>query len=158
LDWKKQDLLISEGKTPNSPQRTKTDKFHENLPDDISHQFKDIHLLKMNTDKNVMKKTTLRKQLTDNFEEACSINNDIKGKIKEKDKRDKLDLLLKNNIMELQCNEMDYQLQKQTKLIEDLNKIITKQGKLLTKHKINYNENKFVVLTSEDNLDDPNPD
>jgi len=157
LDWKKQDLLISEGKAP-SPQRTKTDKFHENLPDDISHQFKDIHLLKMNTDKNVMKKTTLIKQLTDNFEEASRINNDIQGKIKEKDKRDKLDLLLKNNIMELQCNEMDYQLRKQAKLIEDLNKIITKQGKLLTKHKINYNENKFVVLTSEDNLDDPNPD
>jgi len=63
-----------------------------------------------------------------------------------------LDTMLKNHIIELHNQEMDYQLRKQAKLIEELNEVIINQRKLLNKNGIKIEDDENIVIADDDSL------
>jgi uncharacterized coiled-coil protein SlyX len=60
-----------------------------------------------------------------------------------------LDTMLKNHIIELHNQEMDYQLRKQSKLIEELNEVIISQKKILKENGIHMDD--LPVIANDDN-------
>merc|ERR1740133_903959 len=60
--------------------------------------------------------------------------------------------MLKNHIIELHNQEMDYQLRKQAKLIEELNEVIVNQKRTMKKHGINQDKDMPVIAEDEDYL------
>jgi uncharacterized coiled-coil protein SlyX len=63
-----------------------------------------------------------------------------------------LDTMLKNHIIELHNQEMDYQLRKQAKLIEELNEVIVNQKRTMKKHGIIQDKDMPVIAEDEDYL------
>lgn len=63
-----------------------------------------------------------------------------------------LDTMLKNHIIELHNQEMDYQLRKQAKLIEELNEVIMNQKRQMQQHGINSDDNMPIIAEDEDYL------
>jgi len=61
-----------------------------------------------------------------------------------------LDTMLKNHIIELHNQEMDYQLRKQAKLIEELNEVIMNQKRMMQQHGINSDDNMPIIAEDED--------
>jgi len=59
-----------------------------------------------------------------------------------------LDTLLKNHIIELHNQEMDYQLRKQARLIEELHEVIKKQRRVMQDNGINQED--IPVIAEDD--------
>lgn len=70
-------------------------------------------------------------QLIENINNAKRIREQIPKRIHNKDKRDFLELEIKNHVLELQNIELEINLQIQEKTIQDLKNIIDNQRKLI---------------------------
>jgi len=79
------------------------------------------------------------------------IKKGIPDRIKSLEFREMLDTLLKNHIIELHNQEMDYQLRKQAKLIEELNEVILAQKKTMQAHGIVVDSEDFNVISEDEN-------
>jgi len=79
------------------------------------------------------------------------IKKGIPDRIKSLEFREMLDTLLKNHIIELHNQEMDYQLRKQAKLIEELNEVILAQKKTMQAHGIVVDSEDFNVIAEDEN-------
>jgi hypothetical protein len=125
LLWKKQEES-SRAEYINRPQSA--------VPPHIRKQFKDIQLLKASTDKNNMRKELMLLQLQENMTRGKLIRASVDARIKFQDKRDFLELLIKNHILEQTNVELELQLQIQEKTIGDLQNLVLAQKKLLEEH------------------------
>jgi hypothetical protein len=72
---------------------------------------KQVRTLKMSTEKNRIKKELMNLQLIENIAAAKKIRDRIPKKIKYKDKRNFLELVIKNHVLELQNIELEINLQ-----------------------------------------------
>ena len=72
---------------------------------------KNIQTLKMSTDKNQIKREIMNLQLMENIQNAKMIRDSIPKRIVHQDKRDYLELIIKNHILELQNIELEINLQ-----------------------------------------------
>lgn len=88
---------------------------------------RNIETLKTNTEKNNLKKEYMGLQLIENINTAKKIREEIPKKIKNREKRDFLELEIKNHVLELQNIELEINLQIQEKTINDLKSIIDNQ-------------------------------
>lgn len=79
----------------------------------------------------MIKKELMGLQLIENINNARRIRDSIPKRIKSKDKRDFLELEIKNHVLELQNIELEINLQIQEKTITDLKNIIENQRKLI---------------------------
>ena len=127
LLWKKQEES-SRAEYVNRPQSA--------VPPNIRKQFKDIQLLKASTDKNNMRKELMLLQLQENMTRGKLIRASVDTRVRFQDKRDFLELLIKNHILEQTNVELELQLQIQEKIIGDLQNLVLAQMKLLEEHGI----------------------
>ena len=81
-----------------------------------------------------------------------NLKKQIPSRIRSLEFREMLDTMLKNHIIELHNQEMDYQLRKQAKLIEELNEVIMNQKRQMQQHGINSDYNMPIVAEDEDYL------
>ena len=120
------------------------------MPKEMKQEFKNIQTLRMSTDQNTMKREMMNLQLVDNIGTAKHIREGISRRIKHKDKREFLEMVIRNHIFELQNIELEIHLQIQEKTINDLKNIIHSQKKVIEEHKIDSNIN----IPWDDNLSD----
>lgn len=91
-----------------------------------------MRTLKVSTEKNTIRKEMMLLSLLENIANAKIIRDRIPIKIKFQDKRNYLELVIKNHVLELQNIEMEIHLQIQDKTIADLKNIIDSQRKIIT--------------------------
>ena len=101
------------------------------IPEDVKQNAKAVQTLRTSSDKNSIKKELMGLQLVENISNARRIRDAIPKKIKSKEKRDFLELEIKNHVLELQNIELEINLQIQEKTITDLKYIIENQRKLI---------------------------
>ena len=126
--WKKQEV----GNAPPAeidPARPKSA-----VPPQIRNVFKDIQTLKVNTDRNNQRKELMLGQLHENMQRGKAIRESLSTSIRFQDKREFLELLIKNHILERTNVELEIQLQEKT--INDLQNLLQAQKKLLEEHHI----------------------
>lgn len=127
--WKKQE--VGEGPFTPDPTRPKSA-----VPPQIRNIFKDIQTLKVNTDRNNQRKELMLGQLHENMQRGKAIRESLSTSIRTQEKREFLELLIKNHILEQTNVELEIQLQIQEKTINDLQSLLQAQKKLLEEHHI----------------------
>lgn len=110
-----------------------------NLPPNLKRQLSDIKTLKASLNMNGAKKELMKKELQLKSEQAKKIMASIPQRIKHQEKRDFLELVVKNYIVQLENDELEYNL----KLQEKLNIILVDEIKRLR----NICEQSGVVLS-----------
>lgn len=129
LEIRKKQADISIWSKENNKDPSKLDK--KLLPNEIKSQARQIQTLKISTDKNTLKREIMNLHLMENIAVAKKIRDNISKRIKHQDKRDFLELVIKNHVLELQNIELEIHLQIQEKSIQDLKNIITNQKKMI---------------------------
>lgn len=71
------------------------------MPEEIKVAIRSIQTLKTSSDKNMLKKELMGLQLIENINNAKKIREEIPKHIKSKEKRDFLELEIKNHVLEL---------------------------------------------------------
>jgi kinesin family protein 18/19 len=117
----------------------------EEPPEEIKAAMKNVAMLRANTNKNVLKKEYMNLQLMENITNTKKIRDEIPKRIKYKDKRDFLELLIKNHILELQNIELEINISIQEKSIVDLKTIIGSQRKILGDNGLDNFEDQAVL-------------
>ncbi len=80
------------------------------LPKEIQANYKNIQTLRASTDRNAMTRDGLNYQLQENIDDAKRIRESIPKRIKHQDKREYLELIIKNHVLELQNIELEIHL------------------------------------------------
>ncbi|CAD8107951.1 unnamed protein product [Paramecium primaurelia] len=123
----------------------------KNMPEDIRQGLKSIQTLKTSTEKNMIKKELMGLQLVENINNAKKIRESIPKRIQSKEKRDYLELEIKNHVLELQNVELEINLQIQEKTINDLKMIVENQKKLIND---TQDDEKYFEETDIEYIDD----
>ncbi|CAD8121815.1 unnamed protein product [Paramecium sonneborni] len=121
------------------------------MPEDIKQGLKSIQTLKTSTEKNMIKKELMGLQLIENINNAKKIRESIPKRIQSKEKRDYLELEIKNHVLELQNVELEINLQIQEKTINDLKMIVENQKKLIND---TQDDEKYFEETDIEYIDD----
>jgi kinesin family member 18/19 len=136
------------------------------LPKEVQANYKNIQTLRASTDRNTMTRDALNYQLQENIDEAKKIRDMIPKRIRHQDKREYLELIIKNHVLELQNIELEIHLKIQEKIIDDLKNIVQGQRKIINDNKldeqINMPWDEAPILSDceevGDNEDDDNID
>jgi len=147
--WKKQEELKEEPKS--SGERPLSA-----VPPNVRKQFKEIQQLKTSTDSNIKRKERMIVQLQENMGRGKNIRSSIESRIKFQDKRDFLELQIKNHILEQTNVELELQLQIQEKTISDLQNLVLAQKKLLEENGIDDGSNLWDLSNLRNQQEDSN--
>ena len=139
--WKKDDDPTEEETSKEVKETTEENKKDVKrplsaFPKDIKNKYKNIQTLRLSTDKNALKREVMNIQLAENISVAKRIRDSIPKRINHKDKKEYLEMVIKNHVLELQNIELEIHLQIQEKTINDLKNIIQSQKKLIQDHKL----------------------
>lgn len=148
LEIRKRQTEITLWSKENNKDLNKIDK--KLYPNEIKGQMRQIQTLKASTDKNTLKREIMNLHLMENITTAKKIRDNIPKRIKHQDKREFLELVIKNHVLELQNIELEIHLQIQEKSIQDLKNIISNQKKYINDHcsdKALNDENNNIVLS-----------
>lgn len=115
--------------TKDNPSRDAIIDSRKSFPFEIKSLARQIQTLKTSTDKNTLKRELMNLHLMENIAIAKKIRDNIPKRIRHSDKRDFLELVIKNHVLELQNIELEIHLQIQEKSIQDLKNIILSQKK-----------------------------
>jgi len=146
IDWEKnEDSNPAKSNRDEDPFRVQKNGFFAQkkrplsaLPDHIKKNYKSIKTLKVSTTKNTDTRNQLDNQLLENITEAKKIKNSISKRIKHKDRKEYLDLVIKNHLLDLQNVEYELHLKLQEKAINEFKNLIKKQNELLAEHNIPF--------------------
>jgi len=144
--WKKQDINMLDPMSTLAKKQTITD-----IPPEIAEQFNNVAILRKNYEKNFDYRSRLKSELQENFQKVELIKRGIPDRIRSLEFREMLDTLLKNHIIELHNQEMDYQLRKQAKLIEELNEVIITQKKTMQAHGLAVDSEDIPLIAEDEN-------
>ena len=97
------------------------------MPPALHQQMSQINTLKASLDFNYNKKEAMKTKLKSLQKNAREIMDNIPTKVKHPDKIDFLEIVVKNHFLELENNEIQFNL----KLQEKMNKILRKEIKRL---------------------------
>lgn len=118
-----------------------------NLPPNLKKQLSDIKKLQMSMNQNFSKKEIMQNELLAKAEKAKTIMNSISARIKHKDKKEFLEIVVKNYILQLENDELEYNLKLQEKLniilveeIKRLRSVCSKNGLMLSEKTEEDNE------------------
>ena len=151
LEIRRKQAEISIWNKENNKELNKIDK--KLFPMEIKSQVRQIQTLKASTDKNTLKREIMNLHLMENIAVAKKIRDNIPKRIKHQDKRDFLELVIKNHVLELQNIELEIHLQIQEKSIQDLKNIILNQKKYINEaqgEKNSLEENGNLLINHQD--------
>lgn len=115
----------------------------ENLPVNLREKIKDIKKIKQSMGKNLDKKELMNNQMKQSALEAKKIMESIPQRVKHQDKKDFLEIVVKNHIVKLENDELEYNL----RLQEKLNRILVEEIKRLR----SICENNDIIVDDSDN-------
>ena len=132
-------------------QKENLENFFEtkNLPKNIRREYNDIKKLKISSDLNEAKKKLMKKELKDKAIKCKEIMESIPNRVKHKEKREFLEIMVKNHIFQIENDELEYNL----KLQEKLNIILVKEIKRLRERCQNNNIYIEDNQINEDNIE-----
>jgi kinesin family protein 18/19 len=123
---------------------------YTNLPSNLRKQLSDIKKLKVSMDHNFCKKEIMQKELVFKAEKAQTIMNSISSRIRHQDKKDFLEVVVKNYILQLENDELEYNLKLQEKLniilveeIKRLRSVCSSNGVMLSEKEEEEEEDDF---------------
>lgn len=93
------------------------------LPVNLREQMKDIRKIKASVGQNLDRKALMARQMTNSSKEAKKIMESIPKRVRRQDKRDFLEIVVKNHIVQLENDELEYNL----RLQEKLNRILVEE-------------------------------
>ena len=143
LEIKKKQADISIWSQENNEQSFKDSK---SFPVEIKSNIKNIHTLKASTDKNALKREIMNLQLMENIAIAKKIRDQIPKRIKHESKRNYLEMVIKNHVLELQNIELEIHLQIQEKSIYDLKNIVESQKNFINENNLDEKNNPNVKV------------
>ena len=164
LDWEKADTINSQIGSLEDAKGNNNKRALSGLPVHIKKHYENIKTLRTSTYKNISTRNQLNMQLIENIEEAKKIKDSIAKRIQHRDKREYLELVIKNHVLELQNIELEIQLKIQEKTIGDLKNIVEGQQRLLVENNLDqlvnipWEEAPDLLNDGDgdDNSDDPN--
>lgn len=109
-----------------------------------------IRTLRVSTEKNSIRKEMMTLSLLENITNAKAIRDSIPKKIQFQDRRNFLELVIKNHVLELQNIEMEINLQIQEKTILDLKNIVESQRTIIQENHL-LNDKSEEGLNAVDN-------
>ena len=112
-----------------------------------------VHTLRLNSKKNLIKKEITHIQLGESMEQTRKIREDMNRRIRTKENRDFLEIIIKNHILELQNIELEINLQLQEKMIAGQHTIALQQKALMEDHHLNMAAEDANLIGNEDNLE-----
>ncbi len=118
-----------------------------NLPTNLRKQLSDIQKIKVSMDHNFCKKEIMQHELVFKAEKAQSIMDSISSRVRHQDKKDFLEIVVKNYILQLENDELEYNL----KLQEKLNIILVDEIKRL---RTVCSSNGFILSEKEEEEDE----
>jgi kinesin family protein 18/19 len=127
----------------NVAQAEDDDQALESLPVNLREQMKEIKKIKLSMGKNMDKKQLMTKQMKQSALAAKEIMQSIPQRVKHQDKRDFLEIVVKNHIVKLENDELEYNL----RLQEKLNRILVEEIKRLRC----ICENNGIIVDDSDN-------
>lgn len=113
------------------------------LPVNLREQMKEIKKIKASMGQNLDKKELMKEQMKQCAQEAKEIMNSISNRVKHQDKRDFLEIVVKNHIVKLENDELEYNL----KLQEKLNRILVQEIQRLR----SICENNDIIVEDSEN-------
>ena len=90
-----------------------------------------VQTLKLSTNKNMLKKEITNLQIMESMAATKKIREDIMRKVRSKENRDTLEIIIKNHVLELQNIELEINMQIQERMITDMRQIILAQRNIL---------------------------
>ena len=93
------------------------------LPVNLREQMKDIRKIKASVGQNLDRKALMARQMVTSAKEAKKIMASIPKRVRRQDKRDFLEVVVKNHIVQLENDELEYNL----RLQEKLNRILVEE-------------------------------
>ena len=93
-----------------------------------------VQTLKLSTNKNMLKKEITNLQIMESMAATKKIREDIMRKVRSKENRDTLEIIIKNHVLELQNIELEINMQIQERMITDMRQIILAQRNILEEH------------------------
>lgn len=118
---------------------------YKNLPPNLRKEFNDIKKLQVSVDLNEHKKAKMLSELQNRTKDAHRIMELIYDNVKHQDKREYLEMVVKNYVLQLENDELEYNL----RLQEKLNIILVDEIK-----RLRYICDTNGVILSEDGEDD----
>ena len=115
----------------------------ENLPVNLREKMKEIKKIKMSMGENLDKKQLMTKQMQQSALAAQKIMESIAQRVRHQDKRDFLEIVVKNHIVKLENDELEYNL----RLQEKLNRILVEEIRRLRC----ICENNGIIVDDSDN-------
>lgn len=115
----------------------------ESLPVNLREQMKEIKKIKLSMGKNMDKKQLMTEQMKQSAMAAKEIMQSIPQRVRHQDKRDFLEIVVKNHIVKLENDELEYNL----RLQEKLNRILVEEIKRLR----SICENNGIIVDDSDN-------
>ena len=147
--------LSKSGKLVAKENNEPEEDFHY-LPPSMKHQLSDIKKLKASIDQNFSKKELMQKELSFMTEKAKLIMSSIPQRVKHRDQKEILEIVVKNYVLQLENDELNYNIKLQEKLtlllLEELKRMrnICQQNGLVLTDKDQDEENDEVEkFTSE---------
>jgi len=98
-----------------------------NLPPNLKRQLNDIKTLKVSLDLNGAKKELMQKELLSRADQAKRIMASIPQRVRHQERREFLEVVVKNHLVQLENDELEYNL----KLQEKLNLVLVEEIKRL---------------------------
>lgn len=95
-----------------------------------------VQTLKLSTNKNNLKKEITNLQIMESMANTKKIRDEIMKKIKTKENKEVLEIIIKNHVLELQNIELEINLQIQERMITDMKQIISSQKILIQENNI----------------------
>ena len=103
----------------------------EQMSENKNKQTEQILILNESTKQNLVKRQTMKDNLSENYQDIRKIKDPIEQRIQNEDIRDFLELVIKNNFLESQNVQLLLNLQLQARTMIDLKNMITKQQKFI---------------------------
>lgn len=130
------------------------EKINKNLPESLNKQLNDIKKLQVSMNLNQVKKKYMKQEFENKSKEAKRIMESITKRVKHQDKKDFLEILVQNHVLQLENDELEFNLHLQEKLniilVEEIKRIRgTCQNNGI---KINMNEVEEKVIKKEINF------
>ena len=97
-------------------ERSNSGKNNKNLPESLNKQLNDIKKLQVSMNLNQVKKKYMKQEIENKSREAKKIMESITKRVKHQDKKDFLEILVKNHILQLENDEFEFNLHLQEKL------------------------------------------
>lgn len=125
------------------------DESRNNLNRHMDLHKEQIRILTESTNENLIKRQIMKNQLAENYDNIKIVRNSIASRIRHEEVKEYLELVIKNNFLELQNVQLLLNLQLQSRTISDLKDMVMKQQNYIEQLDLNPRERMEISLDNQ---------